>query len=88
MNVHLLRVSTFWKSLPISFDHATRKLIYNKFHFFVWSVGEKVPSIPRIQQFIEAAWTSGKRKLLVNAFKSSENKYFQENTGKFHMLLS
>lgn len=38
----------------------------------MWSVGEKVPSIPRIQQFIEAAWTSGKGKLLVNAFKSSK----------------
>lgn len=25
----------------------------------MYSVGEKVPSIPRIQQFIEAAWTSG-----------------------------
>ena len=29
------------------------------FFSIIYAVGDKVPSIPRIQQFIESAWTNG-----------------------------
>lgn len=45
------------------------KLIYFYINYFD-PVGEKVPSIPRIQQFIESAWTSGK-KPCIDSFSSS-----------------
>ncbi|KAJ7394257.1 hypothetical protein OS493_000059 [Desmophyllum pertusum] len=45
-----------YRNLQMLFSALLRVDIYRPVMF---SVGDKVPSIPRIQQFIESAWTSG-----------------------------